>query len=263
VSVLLRPKIASDAYFTGVAPVLGQFQFFRGNVLAAMLDGAPVGSGRLDPAVAAKVRTTDSIALTAVVTSGPPTLDVAPIVIVFDATGNQIALLGQQRTALVFVARTKGADFGFSTPSVMMDAVFDTGTASARSPIRLEGVRRGGELRLRVTDATARTRDARLTLSPALGWALWLADTPPTRVMQLLFTAAWVFVPVAFIGFWFGGISAPLVAVVGAQIVVPLTRGPAQIIWLYVVISALGGVAGIVVSRLRSAPRNESLGASA
>jgi hypothetical protein len=260
-ALLFRPSAASKRYYSQVAPELGQFDQFAGTVLSASIDGERVEGSLFDPALEARVRAADSITLASVVIPGPPKSRVAPIVNVVDSMGNEVAILAQQRTALVFQARTKGQDLGFYAPAVVMDDVFETEPSTTPLPLLVAGVRRGSSLRLRVAAGTSTAREARLTLSPALGWTLWWPHEYPGRAALVWVTAAWVFVCIALLGFWSEGLAAPLVAALGAEVLVPLALGPG-VSSPTLVVSIMGALAGLAISRLRSAVGNETLGAS-
>jgi hypothetical protein len=261
-SVLFRPSATPHRYYSQVAPELGQFDQFGGTVLSASMDGARVESTKLDLALETQVRAADSIALAAAVISGPLKSRVAPIVNVVDAEGNEIAILAQQRTALVFQARTKGQNVGFYAPAVVINDVFDATPSAAPKPMLLAGFRREQSLRLRVTVAPSQVREGRLTLSPGLGWALWWPHDYPGRTALIWGTAVWIFVSVALIGFWSSSLVAPLVATLGAQVLVPIVLGPGSVSSSDLVVAVMGALGGFAIGRLRSAAGNETLGAS-
>jgi hypothetical protein len=261
-SILFRPSSTPHQYFSQVAPHLGQFDVFGGTVLSASVDGVRVESDTFTRDLEARVRTADSIALAGVVLPGPPVARVAPIVNVVDGMANEIVILAQQRTALEFQARVRGQDFGFHAPAVVIDDVFVASATPAPAPMLLAGVRREYTLRLRATNAKSETREAWLTLSPSLGWALWWPFDYPGRAALVWMTAAWIFIPLALVGFWSGGLGAPLVAAIGAQVLVPMALGPGSVAWPDIVVAAMGVLAGLAGGRLRSAAGNETLGAS-
>jgi hypothetical protein len=260
-ALLFRPSVTPNRYYGQVAPELGQFDQFAGTVLSASVDGERVEGSIFDPALEARVRAADSITLGSVVIPGPPKSRVAPIVNVVDAMTNEIAILAQQHTALVFQARTRGQDLGFYAPAVVMDDVFEANPSTTPLPLLMSGTRHGGSLRLRVTPGTSKTREAKLTLSPALGWTLWWPRQFPGRAALVWVTAAWIFVSMALLGFWSAGLAAPLVATLGAEVLVPLALGPG-VSSPTLVVSIMGAFAGLAISRLRSAAGKETLGAS-
>ena len=88
-------------------------------------------------------------------------------------------------------------------------------------------------------------------------------------------TVAWLVVPVAVIGFWsmgrhsgvstfgvLGDVAPPILAVLAAQVVVPLALGPWVVSWSDTLIGGTGALAGLTLGWLRSAARRESLGAT-
>jgi hypothetical protein len=264
-ALLFRPSLPSSTptrYYSQLAPELGQFDQFAGTVMSASVDGERVEGNPLDPALEARVRAADSITLASVVIPGPPKSRVAPILNVVDSVGNEIAILAQQRRALVFQARTKGQDFGFYAPAVVMDNAFEAKPSPTPLPLLVVGLRRGSGLQLRATAGTSKTRESRLTLSPALGWTLWWPREFPSRAALVWVTAAWILASVALLGFWSGGIAAPLVATLGAEVLVPIALGPGRLSSPTLVVSIMGALGGFAISRLRSAAGNETLGAS-
>lgn len=260
-SVLFRPTDTSQRYFIQIAPHLGQFDVFPGSVSSAAVDGAVVPDGALDWGFQRQIQATDSITLSGVATQGPLTTGAAPIVAIVDGKTKEMAILAQQRAAALFQARVAAQDVGFHAPGVVLGDVFGH-ESGATGPVQLAGTRRGYTLRLREISGDAEPREATMTLSPSLGWALWWPFDYPGRATIVWMTAVWLLVPVALIGFWAGSFGPPLVAVIAAQVIVPLALGPGIVSWLHVVTAAAGALAGTALGRLRSAAPDESLGAS-
>lgn len=253
------------AFFAQIAPQLGQFDDFGGTVQSARIDSVLVSSGPFPADLQSTVPGARSIAMAAVVAAGSPTRHVAPILNVADGQTHEIAILGQQRTSLVFQARVRAQDVGFYAPAVVLDEVFPIGEGATAE---VAGTRRGYVLHVRTTQASGGTRDATLTLSPSLGWALWWPGDFPSSVALAWLTALWLFLPVALIGFWSAErgpakaawIAPPFVAAIAAQAIVPLAIGPNVVVPSHLGIALVGGVVGLTLGRLRSARQRESLG---
>jgi len=262
--VLFAPARTRHHYYAQIAPRLGQFDAFTGNLLSATINGVAVNSGPFSPELQAVVLHADSIAMVAVATPGHSTRRIAPIVNIADARDNEIAILAQRHASSVFQARVLAENLGFSAPAVVLDDVFPGGRSA---PVQLTGTRRAFTLRLRETTAGGETRGATLTLSPALGWALWWPfDTPGSRTLRWM-TLLWLVVPLAGIGFCganrrgtFARAATPaLTAAIGAHGLVPLMIRPSPVSWSQLGIALLGVIAGVVLG-LRFTPQDESLG---
>lgn len=275
-ALLFRPAGTSERYYSQVAPELGQFDTFPGRVLSAEIDGARVYSEMLTPVLQARMQLEDSIGLSAVVVPGRATSHVAPILNVVDAATEEIANLAQQGSAAAFQARVMAQNVGLNSPAVFLGDVFGKAAGDNAAPMRLTGVRRGMMLTIRETSSNGATRVATLVLSPSLGWSLWWPRDFPGRATLLWMTVAWLVLPVAAIGFWSLGrrrhkagrgsalgvvadVAPPVLAVLAAQVVVPLVLGPWIVSRSDVLIAGAGALGGLTLGWLRSAARGESL----
>lgn len=113
--ILVRPSLPRSVYWGQWAPELGQFDTWRGRLLAAEVNGWPLPSGRLpDSDHLRGLLEQDSVLVAARVILGPPTVDIAPIVSVFDSEQREIFLLGQLGEGLVFRIRSglRAAELG-------------------------------------------------------------------------------------------------------------------------------------------------------
>lgn len=261
--LLFRPSASPNRYYMQIAPRLGQFDAFTGTVLSATVNGTSVGDGPFPDELQATVSNADSIEIAAVATPGQATQRIAPVVNIADRARDEIAILARRGMSSVFQSRVLAQKIGLYAPGVVLDDAFASGGST---PVHLEGTQRGFVLRLSVTAADGHSREATLTLSPALGWALWWPfDYPSSQTLRWM-TVLWLFVPLLVIGFWgaersgtFVSAAAPaLTAAIAAQGIVPLVLGQ-MVSWSQLGIAVLGVIVGLGLG-LRSTPLRESLG---
>lgn len=196
--ILLRPSLPQSVYWGQWAPELGQFDTWRGQLLAAEVNGWPLPSGRLaDSDHLRRLLEQDSVIVSARVILGPPTADIAPIVSVFDSEQREIFVLGQLGEGLVFRIRTglRAAELGEQTlllPRLPASGAGDTlllqGGVAGRAWILAARGPAGGVVR-RVPFSMGLLWSGLLPFRPLLGelapvWSgLWLG--------VLLLPAAW------------------------------------------------------------------------
>jgi hypothetical protein len=161
---------AQRPYWGQLAPELGQFDRFRGTVLGAELAGQPMPSRRLadTPAIRARLLAGEGIGVRAV--SGPPTARLAPIASVFDEGRQEITLLGQSGTDLVFRIHTRAWSLGLRGPALRLARALP---ADSGRPFTAGGRMGGGYIEASV-DTGSGPATRRLALSPSLGWSLLL-----------------------------------------------------------------------------------------
>jgi hypothetical protein len=153
-----------------LAPELGQFEQFRGKVIEAKLAGERMPSARLadTPAIRARLLAGEGIEAQAI--SGPPTTRLAPIASVFDEGQQEIILLGQRGSDLIFRIHTRAWSLGLRGPALSLPGVLPTDSGR---PLTLSGRMHDGYV-----EATADTGSGPITrmlaLSPSLGWSLLL-----------------------------------------------------------------------------------------
>ena len=213
-----------------LAPELGQFDRFRGRVTEAKVAGEPMPSARLPDTSSVRERLLAGAGLEARAVSGPPTARLAPIVSVFDQGQQEITLLGQRGTDLVFRIHTRAWSLGLRGPALRL--------AHALPPDSGRPFTVSGRLHDGFLEATADTGSgpaARvLALSPSWGWSLFLpfenyAFGENVRLLTAL---------------WLGGLLFPLGYWASRSLLGPGNplSGP---IWLAAVIAA--GLAGVAV----------------
>jgi hypothetical protein len=202
-----------------LAPELGQFERFRGKVIDAELAGERMPSARLADTPAIRTRLLAGEGIEARAVSGPPTARVAPIVSVFDEGQQEIILLGQRGTDLVFRIHTRAWTLGLRGPALLLPRALP---ADSGRPITVSGRMHDGYLEATAdTGFEATTRV--LALSPSFGWSLLLPFENyafGTNVRWL--TALWLAGLLLPTGYWTarsvpGGASARLNSFPGSQ----------------------------------------------
>jgi VanZ family protein len=220
----LSISLPRSVYYEQVAPQLGQFTTFHGQVITASFNGAPFPGGRL-PVQASVAMRDDLIVgnarLVGVITTASPPRRLAPVLSVFDDQHREIFVLGQRHRDLIFQIRRHTDDWGFRSPSLALSdavppqpglddtlrisATFDAG-AGAPS---IGAVSPAGRIERRIGTGVWQA------------WSLLLPDegrygrfaTPVT-----LLVVATMFAP---LGYWGGRVS------LGANPVAPSARGEA------------------------------------
>ncbi len=153
-----------------LAPELGQFELFRGKVIEAKLAGEPMPSARLADTPAIRTRLLAGEGIEAQAVSGPRTARLAPIVSVFDERQQEVILLGQRGTDLVFRIHTRAWSLGLRGTALSLQHALP---ADSGRPLTVSGHLHDGYL-----EATADTGSGPITralaLSPSWGWSLLL-----------------------------------------------------------------------------------------
>jgi hypothetical protein len=252
--VALRPAPTTLLYYGQLAPELGGFALYRGEVVAATVSGLPVVEGPLrgsDRTQADLER--GSFRFSARTRTGTAPLGLAPVVRLADQEYAEIALLGQDGDALVFRVRLAAARLGLRVPGARLAAVFPSGERAQGSTRDLEGDFDGHSLRVRAVDGGI-TREWRVAFGPHLGWALWLPVRFELRAGTIVLDVLWVAAWFGLGGWWLGRwpVRRPanrlgFVAVVAAMslCLVPLLFGfPVSPLhaWIGAVIGAAAGL---------------------
>jgi hypothetical protein len=143
------PRGTDARYFGQWTPNLGHMAQYRGALLSAEIDGEPVPRGAY-PADRVRPAIEDGVRLEVMVTKGPPTRSISPILSIYDEHQHEILLLGAQREDLVWRLRDRGNALTFDFREVRVpDAL---AAVSVGETMRLEAERREGSLCLSVDD---------------------------------------------------------------------------------------------------------------
>jgi hypothetical protein len=254
VAWLFGPSPTNYPYFGQWTPTLGHLEWYRGRVLAAMINGEQLRVGPIantDPTRAFVERAGTLIARAV---AGPPVVALAPLVSIYDRGQREILLLGPDRDALVLRFRRRFNALLLDGPDVRLDGAFagiargDTITVAAERLTRTAC--------LRVDE-----RSACLPLAtPGRGWSLvYFPESFPTWLRHVL-DALWLLALALPVG-WCGGFRRPLIGAavisLGALVLVPLLSTitpspPAE------VAAALAGLTAGALLRRRAYPATAS-----
>lgn len=192
---LLRPAPPRTLWYGQWAPDLGQYERFHGRILTASLGGRFMPQGPLGDS------DTLPFELRATFVTGPAPPGLAPIVSVFDQYQRKVILLGQVERDLHFEARTRGESFHFRPLAL---ALADALPAEPGDTFSAVGRYDGRTLRLEVSDPGS-SRERKLDVSPALGWALVTPWTGPLGSLARMLTTFWLLILWMPLGFYSAG----------------------------------------------------------
>ncbi|HEY7395203.1 MAG TPA: VanZ family protein [Gemmatimonadaceae bacterium] len=259
-----RPSATRFLYYAQVAPQLGQYDLYGGVVAHASVNGATVFSGPFPPGVDPDAWISEPLDLAASVTTAPPTSRPAPILGITDSRRNDIAFLVESRGDLAFRSRTRGVDFGWRAPFVVLGDVFSAPTSPRGNGMLVTGLRDGFTLKTGAQPVNGPLRTAQATLTPSQGWMLWWPFGIPRPATTTWVRWLWLAIPFAAIAFWSGaggGSRGPsvvsmlmpsLVAIAGAHVLVPWLFGARPIgVWSDALAIGVGLVAGLALGASR------------
>jgi VanZ like protein len=174
---------------------------FGGRVLAVRLDSLELPGGRL--ANADRVRASllaDRWTLHVTATTGAPTADVSSVFSLFDDRQQEMLLVGQLGTDLIVRFRTRAADFGLRSPSVLLPGAF---ALPAGEPIEISMAFDRGRITL-ATTSSAGAVSRRVSVTPSWGWNLVLPFHVPIGRRAHLWSALWIVFLIFPSGYWAG-----------------------------------------------------------
>ena len=202
-----------------LAPELGQFEQFRGKVIEAALAGERMPSARLADTPAIRTRLLAGEGIEAKAISGPPTTRLAPIASVFDEGQQEVILLGQRGTDLIFRIHTRAWSLGLRGPALSLPGVLPSDSGR---PLTLSGRLHDGYLEATADTGSGPTTRV-LALSPSFGWSLLLPFENYAFGLNVRWlTALWLAGLLLPAGYW----TARSVAAGGSPLVGPLPRSP-------------------------------------
>lgn len=216
-SMLLEPSTPTGTYFGQWAPRFRQRAFFDGRLFNAALGGVVLPQGpELRPGQLQQELSNGEIRFEARLLPGSASWAFAPIAAVVDDQRREITALGQDGDDAVFRARTRAADLGLGTPAVRIrralrgsgaDAITSAGTGDT---LTMRGTRESGAIALAVAEG-GQVRDARLRLSPGLGWTvLQPGERAVGAVEARWISVLWVALLALPGAFWLGRLRRPL-----------------------------------------------------
>ncbi|HJP60835.1 MAG TPA: VanZ family protein [Gemmatimonadaceae bacterium] len=202
VSYSFTPEFPASRYYGQIARVFGYMAPFEGQVVSAKVDTIAVPNfGYAKSAQLRAALQNGKTVATEVVPVGP-TPKIAPILRIADAEKQEIAILAQDHTALVFAVRTGAQTLRLRPPVYGMQNVFPSESGS-RDTLKLAGRNAGGVVTLSGHSIRG-TVSREFVLSPATGWALiypgrwYLENTQWEAVMGIV----WIAVLVIPFGYW-------------------------------------------------------------
>ena len=218
----VQPSLPDTAWWGQWAPQLEQFEQWRGTLLDANLNGAPIPPG--EAANTAELRqalASNQAIMAARILTGPQPAELAPIVSIFDGEQREIVVLGQRGPDLIFRIRTRMFASGLRGPLVRFP---DALTLPPGEAVTVSGgiVDRGWQLK--VTTATT-TRSWNARWSAGLLWTGFLPFTYLIAPEAPLFNALWLGIMLLPAGYWLGRTPDVRRAVIALVLIVGLGLG--------------------------------------
>lgn len=258
----LRVTLSDRDYYMQIAPVLGNFSVFRGSVTAAEIADTAIPDGLIRNTSEVRDRLLRGDPLRVTVTTRQLPGRIAPIMRIADAARQEIVLLGQQRSDLVFSERTGATVLRLRQPFFTLPQAFSAATASADS-VTVVATHSRERVDLR-SQARLQATANQIAVRASMAWTVFLpfqwliAGTPGEQVLGFLWTGV-LLIP---LGFWVGRANPGVLGtghgrlwIVGfaAVILIPglallpkwlgiAAAGPAD--WLAALL-AMGGSAGV------------------
>ncbi|MGH8510253.1 MAG: VanZ family protein [Gammaproteobacteria bacterium] len=216
----LERSLPKGIYYGQWAPVLGQFEHFTGEVLAAQVGGIRLPGTRLsDSRLVREALLAPTVVLEVRALSGLPTVDIAPIFSIFDAGQREIVLLGQNGRDLVFHIRTRTGPLKLRSPSVHLSNALP---GRAGSSLVLQARYTPGHYHLR-SEVDGRISERDLKVSSSWGWTTVFPFDHAFGTEMIWLTMLWVGGLLFPVGYWAGRSYA--IGVPAASIVLLLLLG--------------------------------------
>jgi hypothetical protein len=249
----LSPAIPTSDFFGQIAPRLGSFEQFRGDVLRATISDIRVSDARFANSSEVRDLLLHGAAVTTTVVPSHPTHGIAPIVRVADDRDREIALLAQSGSDLIFGVRT-GADLlRLRPPFFAVRDVFpaeSSATGLASGSVTMGA--RYSPLEASVNTQSSRANRAhRIPIAASLGWTMlmpfqWYIEGTSTELFLSLIWIACLLIP---LGYW----GAPMIRPSDGPNpkIIRMTAVPLALLLLYlglVVVPESFGVTGAPLS---------------
>ncbi|HEY5022459.1 MAG TPA: VanZ family protein, partial [Gemmatimonadaceae bacterium] len=206
-SFAFAPALPASRYYGQIARIFGNMATFGGQVLSATIDTIDVPNFGYAKSEQFRELLRRGAPVSATVIPAAPTSRIAPIVRVADEEGQEIVLLGQDHSDLVFGLRTGAATLRLRPPFFAVRQAFPSRSDRARPQIsdtlhlRARYAASGVEMRV---DSKGATRQRNMAVYPALGWILvlpmrWYVEGTRSEIMfSLIWLCAWT-LP---LGYW-------------------------------------------------------------
>jgi hypothetical protein len=206
-SYAFAPALPASRYYGQIARIFGNMAAFGGQVLLATIDTVDVPNFGYAKSEQFRELLRTGAPVLATVIPAAPTSRIAPIIRVADDQRQEIVLLGQDHSDLVFGLRTGAAKLRLRPPLFAMHQAFPSRSDGARLQIsdtlhlRARYAASGVEMRV---ESRRVTRKRHMAVYPALGWILvlpmrWYVEgTRSEIVFSLVWLCAWT-LP---LGYW-------------------------------------------------------------
>jgi hypothetical protein len=196
---LLRSAPPRSLWYGQWAPELDQYDRFHGRIVTASLGGRFMPGGPLREYPTSTLGSEHvPLRLGASFVTGPPPLELAPIVSIFDEHQQKVVLLGQRGNRLEFEPRIRGEDYRLRPLRLSLAGVIP---ARIGDTLRAEGSFDDRALRLAITGSGVEASRS-LKVSPALGWVLVAPMAWPIGGEVRVLTALWLVLLWAPLGFY-------------------------------------------------------------
>ncbi|MFL5500084.1 MAG: VanZ family protein [Gemmatimonadaceae bacterium] len=202
----LAPSNPGSIFYGELAPELGNFDLFRGRVMAATIGGVAIRDAHLSEADLAghQFRGRDLVAVTVAPSYAPE--GIAPILRLVDAEQREIVLLAQHGREMIFAFHTGAADLRLRPPIFGLRGAFPlapTSGAQRRADSLMLAGRYTREVILSAQTPTE-TSGSQIPVTISLGWTLvlpaqWFIEG---TVNERILSWVWLAFLVLPIGYW-------------------------------------------------------------
>ena len=200
------PAPTSSAFWGERAPELGDFAVFQGDLLSAKVNGVELPAGRMpdDDAVrrelqAGRVRV-EAVVRAPISGSG----GLAPIVRIADERQNEILLLAQSGSDLLFKVRSRAVAMRFDAPGIALTNAFVDDAENEPPQVPPDTVTAEidhGRVTLSVR-GPHQDVEQQFALSPALGWSFFVPWSIWLSRSWSLLSALWLAVLLVPLSYW-------------------------------------------------------------
>lgn len=252
---LLAPALPASALNLWYAPDLPELPWYHARVLATHLGGSPIRPGTLPSRSRQLLLRGETLSATAI--AGSPVPALGPLLAIMNDRGDQLYLVGPDRTDLVLRYQTRGSSWGLDLPDIRLRDAF---AAIGRGDTLRIGIERQGNAWCLSLNLLQRC-GLGFTIGDAWAMVLYPRHWPPWS--YALLGAMWVGGLALPVGVWtrrrvestvavalFGGAIALVPGPVGL-VVTPLTQ------WCG---AAVGWVSGLALQTVLSRNRSASAG---
>jgi hypothetical protein len=204
------PAIPRSEYYGEIAPILGNFEQFRGVVVDARIGDVTVPSTLFPDSHRVRELLLHGAIVTTAVVPGPQTSGIAPIVRVADTREREIVLVAQEGEELLFGVRTGAAMLRLRAPVFAMPDVFvaapQSNNGGATDTLKVTASYSAREVW--VNPRSGSSRNSRIPIAASLGWTMflpfqWLIEG--TRA-EVVVSEIWIACLLFPIGYWIGGV---------------------------------------------------------